>query len=115
MKHLFLLFFIGLATLTLCSCGEDDIPTKDALTGTVWSQKIDHTSYAIYFGINHQCTYERQTEDFTPLEVKYLYYYDAPNIRLKHLGGSDASTGHIEGDILYIRIIDDDLALKRIR
>lgn len=95
------------------ACSDDDTPFGDRLTGTVWSQTDGNRTDSFFFGINHECTYKWQIGDFKPVKQEYRYTYKAPSVTIET--GANTFTGRIEGDVLSIRVFDQDLALKKIR
>lgn len=111
MKYL-LTLISALLLFPLSSCSDgDDMPFRDELSGTVWSQKDRFSSDALYFDIEHRCTFIEQTSGMKDLKLECYYYYDAPNVTIEIFGRK--YTGHIENGVLYIQLSGWDLALTR--
>lgn len=112
MKHLAILLFLS-CYLLATSCSEDETPASDELIGTVWSQVAEGRTDTIYFAADHKCTAEWKYEGFDAVKQEYRYSIDGKTVSINT--GANIATGHIEDDVLSIRLFDRDLSLQRIR
>lgn len=115
MKYL-LTLISALLLFPLSSCSDgDDMPFRDELSGTVWSQKIGYSTHTFYFGIRHECTYDVRIEGWKPISRERTYTYSAPEVSIIAWGHTVEATGRIEGNVLKIHYDDEDLVLEKIR
>ncbi|WP_418981711.1 hypothetical protein [Alistipes sp.] len=109
----FLTILSVLLLFTTVSCSEDDAPSHDELVGSVWSQTDGNRTDTFYFALDNKCTYEWEIGNFDPVKQEYRYSFKAPTVTIET--GANTYTGRIEGDVLSIRVFDQDLTLKKIR